>query len=277
MIPQDSATVAIRRATGPSARRYVPGRGIVSRILAALEFVGDFASVLARGLVPGNWRRSMRKEFSFYLYQVGVRGLPAIMIAAVLVGIGLIVQLVYWLGFTGMEERTGEFIVLALVRQIAPVGTVLIIIGRSGSVLVDEIGQLTRSGHMRQLASHGIDPTDFITIPRAFAVAAAAFLLSNIFLHTALWSGYLAAEIAGLAKSSPLEFITEIVGIMSLDDHLLLIVKPLLTGYIVAYLSIWFGSRVGPGPHGVRRALPKAFVTSLITTFGVGGLITALL
>jgi len=64
---------------------------------------------------------------------------------------------------------------------------------------------------------------------------------------------------------------------MSLNDHLLLIVKPLLTGYIVAYLSIWFGSRVGPGPHGVRRALPKAFVTSLITTFGVGGLITALL
>ena len=52
---------------------------------------------------------------------------------------------------------------------------------------------------------------------------------------------------------------------------------PLLTGYIVAYLSIWFGSRVGPGPHGVRRALPKAFVTSLITTFGIGGLITALL
>ena len=276
-MPQDSATVAVRRRTDASDRRLVPGRRIISRILAALEFVGEFVNVTARGLVPGNWRRTMRKEFGFYLYQVGVRGLPAVVVAAILVGIGLIVQLIYWLGFTGMEERVGEFVVLALVRQIAPVGTVLIIIGRSGSVLVDEIGQLTRSGHMRQLASHGIDPTDFITIPRAFAIAAAAFLLSNIFLHTALWSGYLAAEVAGLAKSSPLEFITEVVGIMSLDDHLLLIVKPLLTGYIVGYLSIWFGSRVGPGPHGVRRALPKAFVTSLITTFGIGGLITALL
>jgi phospholipid/cholesterol/gamma-HCH transport system permease protein len=275
VIPQDAT--ATRHPNGAARTRQVPGRLAGSRILDALEFVGEFSSVLARGLTPGNWRRTMRREFTFYLYQVGLRGLPAIVIAALLVGVGLIVQLIYWLAFTGMEERIGEFIVLALVRQIAPVGTVLIIIGRSGSVLVDEIGQLTRSGHMRQLASQGIDPTDFITIPRAFAVAVSAFLLSIIFLHTALWSGYAAAEIAGLSKSSPIEFIDEVVGIMSINDHLLLIVKPLLTGYIVGYLSIWFGSRVGPGPHGVRRALPKAFVTSLILTFAIGGLITALL
>ena len=275
MIPQDAT--GTRHLNGAPRTRQVPGRLAGSRILDALEFVGEFSSVLARGLTPGNWRRTMRREFTFYLYQVGLRGLPAIVIAALLVGVGLIVQLIYWLAFTGMEERIGEFIVLALVRQIAPVGTVLIIIGRSGSVLVDEIGQLTRSGHMRQLASQGIDPTDFITIPRAFAVAVSAFLLSIIFLHTALWSGYAAAEIAGLSKSSPIEFIDEVVGIMSINDHLLLIVKPLLTGYIVGYLSIWFGSRVGPGPHGVRRALPKAFVTSLILTFAIGGLITALL
>lgn len=275
MIPQDAS--ALRRATGAARPRQVPRLRIGSRILGALDFVGEFSIVLARGLNPGNWRRTMRGEFAFYLYQVGFRGLPAIVIAALLVGVGLIVQVIYWLAFTGMEERIGEFIVLALVRQIAPVGTVLIIIGRSGSVLVDEIGQLTRSGHMRQLASQGIDPTDFITIPRAFAVAVSSFLLSIIFLHTALWSGYAASSIAGLSKNAPFEFITGVVGIMSLNDHLLLMVKPLLTGYIVGYLSIWFGSRVGAGPHGVRRALPKAFVTSLILTFAIGGLITALL
>jgi phospholipid/cholesterol/gamma-HCH transport system permease protein len=274
---QDSATVAVQRPARPSGGRFGIGGATVSRILVALEFVGEFVGVTARGLAPGNWRRTMRREFAFYLYQVGLRGIPTVVVAALLVGIGLILQLIYWLAFTGMEERIGEFIVLALVRQIAPVGTVLIIIGRSGSVLVDEIGQLTRSGHMRQLASQGIDPSDFITIPRAFAVAVSAFLLTIIFLHIALWSGYLAASVAGLSKNSPLEFITGVVGIMSMNDHLMLIVKPVLTGYIVGYLSIWFGGRVGPGPHGVRRALPKAFVVSLILTFGIGGLITALL
>jgi ABC-type transporter Mla maintaining outer membrane lipid asymmetry permease subunit MlaE len=35
--------------------------------------------------------------------------------------------------------------------------------------------------------------------------------------------------------------------------------------------------RVEPGPHGIRRALPKAFVTSLIATVAIGALITAVL
>lgn len=267
--PRDRA--AARRGEGA----FVPRLG--ERLIDALRFIGEFVAVLARGFIPGNWRRTMRSEFAFYLYQVGVRAIPVVMIAALLVGIGLVVQVVYWLRFAGQEERVGELIVLALVRQIAPVGTVLIMIGRSGSVLVEELGQMTRSGHLRALASHGIDPIDFVTIPRAFAVAAAAFLLTLLFLHTALWSGYLAASLAGLAKRGPDQFMAAVLSIMGPNDYLLLVVKPLLTGYVVGYLSIWFGSRVEQGPHGIRRALPKAFATSLIATIAIGALLTALL
>jgi phospholipid/cholesterol/gamma-HCH transport system permease protein len=244
-------------------------------LLAALHFVGVLVAVPARGLNPGNWRRTMRSELAFHLYQVGVRAIPVVMIAALLVGVGLVFQMVYWLRFVGQEDRVGEFLVLALIRQIAPVGTVLIIIGRSGSVLVEEIGQMTRSGYMRALASHGIDPVDLVVLPRAFAVAASAFLLTMLFLHTALWSGYLVASLAGLTKYSPEQFMAAVLGIMGWNDYLLLIVKPLATGYVVGYLSIWFGSRVEHGPHGIRRALPKAFAASLIATIAIGALLTA--
>ena len=273
MTPGSSATE--RRRDAPAADRA--RRKFGDRLLEALRWVGEFAAVLARGVVPGNWRRTMRAEFAFYLYQVGVRAIPVVMIAALLVGIGLVFQIVYWLRFAGQEERIGEFVVLALIRQIAPVGTVLIIIGRSGSVLVEEVGQMTRSGYLRLLASYGIDPIDVVTIPRAFAAAAAAFLLTLLFLHTALWSGYLAASLAGLTKNSPAEFTARVLGIMSLNDYVLLVVKPLLTGYVVGYLSIWFGSHVEDSPQGIRRALPKAFAASLIATIAIGALITALL
>jgi phospholipid/cholesterol/gamma-HCH transport system permease protein len=258
------------------ARRGVV-RAVGVRGVATLIFVGEFVAVLARGLVPGNWRRTMRGEFGFYLYQVGVRAIPVVMIAALLVGIVLIFQIVYWMRFAGQDERIGEFIVLALVRQIAPVGTLLIIIGRSGSVLVEEVGQMTRSGHLRALASYGIDPIDLLMIPRAFALAAAAFLLTLLFLHTALWSGYLAAAVAGVTDKSPAQFTAAVLGIMSLNDYALLVVKPMTTGYVVGYLSIWFAIRIEQGPHGIRRALPKAFATSLIATIAIGAVLTALL
>ena len=144
-------------------------RIVGDRLLDVLGFVGEFTAVTARGLVPGNWRRTMRSEFALYLYQVGVRAIPVVLVVALLVGIGLVFQIVYWLRFAGQTERIGEFIVLALIRQIAPVGTSLIIIGRSGSVLLEEVGQLARSGHGRALASQGIDPIDLVLLPRAFA------------------------------------------------------------------------------------------------------------
>lgn len=253
------------------------GGGIIDGSLTTLQFTGEFAHVLARGLVPGNWRRTMRVEFGQFLYQVGVGAIPAVIIAALLVSAGLVLQIIYWLGFVGQEGRIGEFLVLVLVRQVAPVVTALILIGRSGSVLVDEIGHLSANGHLRSLASHGIDPTDLITIPRAFAMAIALFLLTTIFLHTALWSGYWVANLAGLTKLAVLEFMDSVLGGMTLNDHLLLVVKPLLTGYAVAYISIWLGMRVAPGPLGVRRTLPKAFIISLLATFAIGTLTSALL
>ena len=250
---------------------------IIHGISVTLEFIGEFSAVLVRGLVPGNWRRTMREEFGGFLYQVGVRAIPAVVVAALLVAAGLVLQIIYWLGFVGQEGRIGEFLVLILVRQVAPVVSALIIIGRSGSVLIDEIGHLTVNGHLRTLASHGIDPVDFITIPRSFAMAVALFLLTIVFLHTALWTGFLVASIAGLTKLSALEFIDDVLGGMTLNDHVLLVVKPLLTGYVIGYISIWLGMRVKPGRLGIRKALPKAFVISLLATFAIGTLTSALL
>ncbi len=252
-------------------------RRMLDRFLGALYFIGEFASVLARGLTPGRWRRTMRSEFWRYFYKVGFGAVPAVLIAGLMVGVGLVLQVIYWLAFAGQGGRIGDFLVLALVRQIAPITTALIVIGRSGAAMVDEIGQLQRSGHLNALRSHGIAPTDLITIPRCFAVALALVVLTNLFLHTALWSGYLAASAAGLALQSPAEFAAAVLGMMRLGDHVLLLIKPLLIGYTVAYLSIWFGTHVAPGPEGIREALPRAFVASLIATLVIGASVTAML
>ena len=84
-------------------------------------------------------------------------------------------------------------------------------------------------------------------------------------------------SLAGLTRYAPPQFMAAVTGIMTPNDHLLLVVKPLLTGYVVGYLSIWFGSRIEAGPHGIRRALPKAFAASLISTVALGALLTAVL
>ena len=263
-------------ASAAQTRRGVRYRRI-DGLLYTLAVIGEFFVTFARGLVPGRWRRTMRAEFTRFLFQVGVRAVPAVSVTAVLVGVGLVLQITYWSSVAGITEKIGDFLVLVLVRQAAPIITALVLIGRSGSVLVDEVGHLATSGQLRTLRSHGIDPMDLITTPRAWAMGIATLLLTILFIHIALWTGFLSASLSGMVRQPTLELLHAVFASMSPRDHLLLVIKPLLIGYVVAYVSIWLGMRVRPGVGGVRRVLPTAFVSALLATFIIGTGVSAIL
>jgi phospholipid/cholesterol/gamma-HCH transport system permease protein len=268
--PADTQSATAAQAAPPLGLVGRFGERLINFTTNGLLFVGDLTMTLARGLQPGNWRRTMRSEFSHFFYVVGVRAIPAVVVTAVLVGLGLVLPLIHWLELAGQEGTVGDFLVLLLTREIAPVVTALIVIGRSGSVMLDEIGHLKVNGQIRMLESYGIDPTDFLAIPRCFATALSLFALTMIFLYAALWSGYLGASLAGLTIISLVEFADEVLSNMTLGDHLLLLVKPTVTGFVIGYIAIWLGLRVEPTVLGVRRALPRGFVYSLLATFVIG-------
>lgn len=253
------------------------GDRLLRRVLSTLQFVGDASVVFLRGIDPGNWRRTMREEFNRFFFQAGVRAIPAVVVVALLVGMGLVVQILYWWGLAGQEGSIGGFLVMMLVRQISPVVTVLIVIGRSGSVLLDEVGQFKVDGQIRMLESVGIDPTDFIAVPRCFAMALATFMLTMIFLYVALWSGFIAASLGGLTAISLSEFVDGVLSNMTLGDNLLLLIKPLVTGFVVAYIAIWLGLRVEPSVLAVRQMFPRAFVYSILAVFAIGVGVSAVL
>lgn len=243
------------------------GGRLINVSSAVLLFFGDLSLTLARGLMPGSWRRTTRAELERAFYLIGVRAIPAVAATALLVGLGLVLQIIYWLEVTGQTGSIGNFLVLVLIREIAPVLTALIVIGRSGSVMLDEVGRLQVNGQIRMLESYGIDPTDVIAIPQCFATALALFALTMLFMFAALGSGYLGASFTGLTSISLLEFADEVASNMTLGDHVLLLVKPLVTGFVVAYVAVWIGLRVEPTSLAVRRALPRSFLYSLLASF----------
>ncbi|MCP5429438.1 MAG: ABC transporter permease [Chromatiaceae bacterium] len=104
------------------------------------------------------------------------------------------------------------------------------------------------------------------------------FALNMLFLHLALWSGYLGAALTGLTAISLLEFVENVLHGMTLKDHLLLLIKPLVMGLVIAYIPIWLaGLRVEASALAVRQAMPRQFVYSLLATFLIGTMISAVL
>ena len=160
-----------------TARRPSPGRGL--RVLARIgrtvrshtSFVLLLASlgagVVLDGIRPATWRRTIRAEFRRALRQAVGGGLSTTLVTAALIGLVMVAQALYWLGQAGQEGLIGPVLVTVLVREVAPLLVGLIVLGRSGVVIVSEIGGLQIGGQVRNMTAQGPDPFLLLVLPRA--------------------------------------------------------------------------------------------------------------
>src|SRR5262245_29996395 len=124
---------------------------------------------------PGSWRRTVRFEFRRALRQAIAGALSTVLITAALIGFLMVYQALYWLGAAGQEGLIGSILVTILVREVAPVLIGLILLGRSGTVVLSEIGRLGIGGQVHALAAQGLDTFPILTLPPARAFAIASF------------------------------------------------------------------------------------------------------
>ena len=156
--------------------RLARGRAAFVLMLAALAW-----GVLLEARRPRSWRRPVRGEFRRALRQSAGGGLAAAFVTAALAGLALVAQVIYWLGLAGQQELEGAVLVTVLVRELTPLLIGMLLLGRSGTVTVAELGLLQLGGQVRVLIAQGIDPVLLLVMPRAIAYALASFTLGVLF------------------------------------------------------------------------------------------------
>ena len=141
-------------------REALVGLGRFSRtqLRFTLMVIGGGWGVVQEARHFSSWRRTVRIEFWQTLRQATGGGLLSVLVTAALTGFGIVAQAVYWLGFAGMAQMTGSILSTVLVREIAPVLVGVILLGRSGMLMLTELGTLTTGGQMRVMAGGGIGP-----------------------------------------------------------------------------------------------------------------------
>ena len=128
-------------------------------------------------------------------------------------------QMLYLLRLAGQEGLIGEFLVLVLVRGVAPLLVGMIVIGRSGSTMMVELGAMRVTGQVHLLDAQGIDPFLYLVIPRVLATAIGMFCLSMVFLAVALTTGLVAANALGLTSLTLLDFFEEVLTAMGPREY----------------------------------------------------------
>jgi phospholipid/cholesterol/gamma-HCH transport system permease protein len=219
----------------------------------------------------------VRKEFLKQCHLVGWRALPFIIITGCIVGLGIVYQAIYWLGTFGQAAFTGPILVLILVREIAPLFVALIVIGRSSSVTMIELGIMRLDGQLRMLDALGVDPFLYLVVPRAAAAAVCMFSLTIAFIAVAFGSGYIAGNVLGVIDFTLYEFMIRILAEMGISEFATIPLKTVLIGFVVALIACTTGFSATGSRTMMLAALPNGIVKSFLATLLISIVLTLLL
>jgi phospholipid/cholesterol/gamma-HCH transport system permease protein len=257
------------RRTGHFLRAI--GAPVLRSIRGVLFGLGVAFAVLRQAARPINWRRTVRAEFHRALKQAGPETLPTVLVTASIVGLAMVYQALYWLQVAGEISKVGRILVLVLVRELAPMLVGLIVLGRSGTVALAELGAMQQRGQVGQLDALGIDPLIYLVMPRVLAIAVATFALTVLFVATALTAGYVVGFGFGVITITFGGYLNNIVLAMEPRDYLVLPVKTLAMGFVIGFTCCFVALNPGRAATDMMTLLPRGFVRAVLAVLVVAG------
>lgn len=214
------------------------------------------------------WRNTV-KQILF----TGVDSLPVISGVSVLLGMVIIIQMYTLLPGLGSGELLSSILVLVIVRELGPLLTAFIIIGRSGTALSTEIGNMMVSHEIEALRSMGIDPIRFIVAPRLVGMVISMIMLGIYFDVVGLLGGFLVAQVQ---VNLPFDvFMDNLMRVMRVEDIYIGLVKNTFFGISIALVACYQGMQVRLAVTEVPQKTTKAVVGSIFFCFFFNALFTA--
>ncbi len=241
-----------------------------------LIVIGGGWGVLYTVLRPSAWRRTVMIEFRRSLRQLIGGGFFSVVVVACLTGFGLVSQAVYWLGFAGMSQMTGGLLSSILLREIAPILVGVILLGRSGMLMLTEMGNLTKGGRLNTLSGMGMDPFLIFVVPRTIAMTVGGVTLGTLFGAMALATGYVACWAKGIVTVSIWSFLFEVVNSMQLVDYIGIPLKFLLSGSTVGLCCCLSGIDV-TAEDNLATLMPRGFSRGIMSILVINVLIDVIL
>ena len=209
------------------------------------------------------------------LLEIGVNSMLVIGLIGLFTGAVLAVQGEYTLAKFGATAYTGPAVALSLIRELGPVLTALMVIGRAGSAVTAEIGIMRITEQIDALRSMAVDPMKYLMAPRFAAGIIAMPLLCAIFNVVGIFGGYLVA--VGLLGLSAGTFMTQITSAVGFVDVYSGFIKATVFGMIFGWVSCYKGYTCGFGAQGVNKATTQSVVTASVAVLIVDYFLTSVL
>jgi phospholipid/cholesterol/gamma-HCH transport system permease protein len=200
---------------------------------------------------------------------IGVGSLPIVVLTGFFIGAVMVLQTAAQFERFGQTALTADVVSLALVRELGPTITGLLVAGRNSSGIASELGSMIVTEQVDAMRAMGTDPTRKLVTPRVVATVLMLPLLTATADFIGLVGGYVVSHFT--LHLGAISFWTRALDALEFSDLMQGLSKPLIFGFILSTVGCYQGLTVRGGTQGVGRATTRAVVVSsvfiLITNF----------
>src|SRR3977135_2563328 len=151
----------------------------VAEVGAATErsvaYIGGLAEIFGKSLrLLFVWplkRDRMLQRAVHEAMAVGVGAIPIISLITLFVGVIIALQGAYELQRLGAMQLVSSLVAIVITRELGPLVTAIVVIGRSGSAFAAQIGTMRVTEELDALKTMALDPVAFLVIPKFLAMA----------------------------------------------------------------------------------------------------------
>ncbi|MBB5349032.1 MlaE family lipid ABC transporter permease subunit [Desulfoprunum benzoelyticum] len=228
-------------------------------MVALLSFIGECALALVRiGLQPNRWRwRQVLKNIEIS----GFDALPIVGLTAFLLGIVVAYQGADQLRHYGANIFVVDLVGYAMLREFSPLITAIIIAGRSGSAYAAQIGTMVVTEEIDGMRTIGIEPIDFLVLPKIIALMVALPLLTVFADVTGVFGGMFMAR--SQLDVGFHEFLARFGSKIGLSALLVGVGKAVVFAAIIAIVGCYQGFRTKANADSVGRQTTRSVVQSI--------------
>ena len=160
----------------------------------------------------------------------------------------------------------GTIMVVAVIRELGPLLTALIVVSRSGTAIAAEMATNRVMGEVTALEAMGIDPYIYLVLPRMLGAVVSVACLMVVFDGVALVSGYVGATV-GSGGMRVDRYAAIVLGTLSAKDVWLTVAKGITFGAAVALFCSYHGLAVKAGPTEIPQAVTRGVVGTIVAIF----------
>ncbi len=215
------------------------------------------------------------KETAVQINKAGIGSIFIVSITAMFIGLALSTQMAQELARRfGAEHLVGGIIGVAVIRELAPVITSIVVAGRVGAAITAEIGSMKVSEQIEALIVLGINPIKYLVVPRLIASSIITPLLSVVAAILSILAGMILTKYAvnlnyGIYLDSTRSFV-------EVKDLFIMALKAFVFGITITIIATTTALNVSGGAEAVGNAATKTVVWSIIFIFAFNYVITSL-